>query len=151
MRAAAVSALLAAGWLTLSCVKSPMAPDVAFREIGNGTFSPYSTAQVVVVRDSATWDATIPRLGFSVPAQSIDFGRDMAVLVAVGARATSGYSARVTGVTQRGAGYDVHASEETPGSSCVTLPVVSQPFVVIALARSDAAINVAWTKVVRNC
>lgn len=136
-----------------ACSDSPTAPDtVTFREIGSGVFSQFSGTQVVVARDAQTWADVRTRLTFTGSVTpTVDFTKEMVSIVTLGQRPTGGFQVRVSAVTKRGNAIEIVAVEEAPGPTCATTQVITQPFTVIAMTRSDAGVDAAWSKATRNC
>jgi hypothetical protein len=136
-----------------ACHRSPTAPANSFRQIGSGAISELTTQQVLAVPDEATWAKVRERLVFASndQPQPVDFAAERVVVVALGQRPTGGYSVRVESVAERGGVLEISAVEEAPGPSCLTTQALTQPFVVIAVARGNQGVSAAWSKTTRNC
>ncbi len=74
----------------------------------------------------------------------IDFGRQEAILVAVGPRSSTGYALRVESVTTKGGSIDVVVRERTPTLAEHVTPQLTYPFLLITLARSTKHVHVRY-------
>jgi PrcB C-terminal len=106
------------------------------------TFSAIESAQQLVLRDAASlaqWWAAAWRTVSPPPAvPDVDFTREMLVIVALGAKPTSGYDVVIESATLQRDGIVVVARTASPPGSVVLLPVVTHPVDIARLPlRSD--------------
>jgi hypothetical protein len=98
-----------------------------------------------VVRDAGAWTRLWVRLsasrGGTSPAPQVDFGREMALVAAMGRRSTGGYEIRIHSVQRQGDGLVVHAVETSPGPTCGTGAALSSPADVVLVPRSDLPVR----------
>jgi hypothetical protein len=95
-------------------------------------YSGLDSPERLVVRDAATWQTVWNQIyrGQSPvpPAPSVDFSRDMIVVVALGARPSSGYNILIDGASElANDGVSVIVDSSSPGSNCVDAQVLTQP------------------------
>lgn len=110
--------------------------------------SAYEMAEATVVRDRATWEATWEATwrqlhdGLAAdPRPTVDFTRDMVVLIAVGQRPTEGTSVRVDGVAAASGGAVVRYTVTEPGEGCMSTQVITAPVEVVRVARVTGAVR----------
>lgn len=109
----------------------------------------------LVIRDQAAW-ADAWRQMHSIrrpmpPVPVIEFGRDMVVLVALGARASGGYSVEIQSAELREGEIVVSAVELEPGQSCVVSTGLTAPVDLVLIPQSDAAIRFEISSERRPC
>ena len=99
-----------------------------------------------VIRDRQKLDKLfrVATLGSHPRPPAIDFGRRLAVLVAVGPRSSTGYSLRVESVTEKGDRIDVIVRELTPSLADHVTPRLTYPFRLITLAKSSKHVHVRY-------
>ena len=81
----------------------------------------------------------------SIPkAPAVDFVHDQVVLIASGARSSTGYALRVLSVTERGDRVIVAVREETPSLSDTVRAELTYPHRLIELRRPGKPVSVHW-------
>jgi hypothetical protein len=115
---------------------------------GPRSFTYYSgliEPQRLVVRDQVTWAeawAAIWRGHSPTPElPTVDFAREMLVIVALGERPTGGYTILVDSAATTTEGLTVWIRIMAPGSGCGVTTALSQPVDVARLPRSDGAVR----------
>jgi hypothetical protein len=82
--------------------------------------------------------------GLAIRLPKIDFGRREIYLVAAGPRSSSGYELQVVRVQDVGSHIVVVIHERTPSLGDAVQARVTYPFRLIALPRSDKAVQLKW-------
>ena len=136
---------IALAFLALACAGSPASPDLTFRRIVDGGFSLLNEAGVQIVRDRPTWDTIAAKLRVDPATGNLNFASEMALVVLLGERPTGGYSVRIERIEKRDATFEVSAVEERPHASCIVSQVITSPFAVVAVAKSEGSASVHWT------
>ena len=111
--------------------------------------------QQLVVRDAAqwkqVWDA-IWRGHSPQPAlPDIDFGREMVVVVARGARPTGGYSIFVDSATARADGIDLQFRSVSPAPGCGVTQALTQPVDIARIPRRNGRVIFTERREVLDC
>jgi hypothetical protein len=121
--------------------------------LSRGGRSGIGDAQQVVVRDQAAWEASWAAHTTTQPLPSVDFNRETVVAVFLGSRPNAGFSVTITAATPSASGEQlvVHFAETTPGGSCLVLPVITQPFHIVKVPRSEAEVVFMGTIRVEDC
>lgn len=115
---------------------------IPYETVAKDTFSGVTTAQTVVVRDQAAWDALWARHAAGrtpLPAQpKVDFTRTMLLGVFAGEYATGCRSMTIGRVAAGASKLEVEVDQRdvTPVALCV--PVVAHPMQIVAVDRVDA-------------
>jgi hypothetical protein len=102
-------------------------------------FSGLESAQRLVVRDEAAWNALWRRIAAPVdpmpPVPQVDFASSMVVLAAMGVRPSTGYSISITGVFRESGRLYVEVLELSPGQDCVTGAALTAPLTAVLVPR----------------
>lgn len=154
--------LLAAGLALAGCASGPRTPLTATRVTPEApqasTTSGLHDYARLAVFDARTFDELWTR-AYSErtpppPAPAIDFGREFALVVALGEHATGGYGIEIANVTARGGRIDAQVVTSTPGKGCVVAALMTQPLDVVRVPRPRAGeldVHFTDTLVVRDC
>jgi hypothetical protein len=78
------------------------------------------------------------------PAPRIDWAKDEVVLIASGARSSTGYALHVLSVTDRGGRVVVDVREETPTLSTPVTARLTYPHRLLVLRRPGKPVTVHW-------
>ena len=85
---------------------------------------------------------TLPGGAPKLPA--IDFARDEALLAAVGARSSTGYSVRIESVSSERSRIVVRVREVTPSLGQHVSPRVTYPYLLATIPRSPKRVRFVW-------
>lgn len=146
-------ALLPAGAAPKESKRSAGMPFTVLRE---GQFSQVDFPLEAAVRDQDAWEALwsmhadSPTCGFTTPPPDVDFDNDMVVAVFLGMRPNTAYSVRLDKVTRtEDGGYLVeYVEEEIRAKGVVFDDIVTTPFVIGVLPRTEGEITFQGTKVI---
>ena len=127
-----------------ACVDLPLA---RFRadELASAGANGWDDAATVVVRDRDTWQATWNKMherlaGTRPPLPAVDFSAEMVVVIAIGARSSSGFGVTITRASESDGVITVDALSTGPGPGCITLQVITYPIDVVRLPRRSSAV-----------
>jgi hypothetical protein len=119
----------------------PSDEDIAFRTLVHDTGSALDEAGVHVVRDRDAWErlwsAMTANRSPSADPPAVDWATEMAVVVALGTRMTTGHTVEITGLTRHDGVLRVHAVETRPGAGMLTGQALTHPLHAVATARRD--------------
>lgn len=125
---------------------------------GATAFSPYAgiaDPMRAVIRDSTAWRELWQRINrpfLPAPAlPAIDFGREMIVVAALGARPNGGYDVVIESAEQDSAGIQISVRVATPASGCPTTAVMTQPVDLARVPVSDQPVRFRERDVVVAC
>jgi hypothetical protein len=82
---------------------------------------------------------------------AIDFNREMVVAAALGTRNSAGYDVLLTEASEVSGRITVRVLELSPGSSCATAAVLTQPVDLATLPRTAEPVEFVATSKVREC
>ena len=109
----------------------------------------------LVIRDVTEWPAMWARIhGAQNPPPPIvqpDFATEMAVVAAMGEKASGGFDIVIDSVTRHERGSIVYVTEHSPGSGCMTTGALSQPVHAVRAPKTDGTIWWREGNVVDNC
>ena len=125
---------------------------------GAGSFTSYSgidDSLRTVVRDAEgwkrTWRAIHRRVSPVPPVPAIDFGREMVVVAALGARPTGGFSIRVDSVIDAGDALEVVIRKDIPGAGCFLSAALTQPLDLALLPARPLPVRFRDRTVAERC
>lgn len=108
-----------------------------------------------VIRTQDAWDALYRRLrgGASPPPPppSIDFSREMVLVISLGMRTSGGFGVAVTASQQTPTDIVVTVEETVPGPTCMVTMAITYPFTAVTLPTSDTPVRFVETKKVDSC
>lgn len=109
-----------------------------------------------VIRDRGTWSDMWAQVHASSwpeppPLDEIDFGREMVVVAALGARGSGGYSIVIEDVFDRGDHIVVAVVRGEPGQRCLTTAALTSPADVVRLQRDERPVLFTERRVVAAC
>ena len=85
------------------------------------------------------------------PPPTVDFTRDMVVLVALGERSTGGHTVRVESVTSAPGGATVRYTATRPGANCMTTQEITSPVEAVQATRVSGEVRFERRDVVQEC
>ena len=138
---------------------SPTDPEpgepLAVTRVTQGVFSKFDAPQRVTIRSQdallAAWAQIFGGpLALPPPLPQVDFANEMIVLVAAGAKPTSGFLIVVDSASGTSNTASVTVRTLSPATGCVTAPAVSQPYDMVRLPRREA-VKFVETSGVQNC
>jgi len=124
-----------------------VAGTVSFETVDRGIHSGVRGSRHLVVREPAAWaDLWAEHVAGRVPAPpvpSVDFSREMVVAFFWGEKPTSGYSAEISGLVLNSQALVVRVETASPPPGAIVLQVLTQPFHIARIARSDFPVEFA--------
>lgn len=143
--------------IALAACDTPTEPSetLPITRITQGSFSRFETAQRRVVTSQAqlteVWAAVFGGpLQLPPPMPSIDFSQEIVIVAAAGTRSSGGLMITVASASANAREAVVTILTTVPGSGCVTLPVVTNPYDVVRLPARQSVDFVERTEV-RAC
>src|SRR5688572_24543852 len=98
----------------------------------------------VVISNASEWSATWSRIHAAQqpppPLVQPDFATEMAVVAAMGEKASGGFDISIDSVTRHERGSIVYVTEKIPGPSCMTTGALTQPVHAVRAPRTDGDI-----------
>lgn len=115
---------------------------IPFTTIDQGAHSGLQQPSHAVLRTWEQW-ATLwaQHVGPSAVPPSVDFSTEMVIAVFIGRRSTAGYEVEITQVLLTDQGLRVTYRERTPPAGALVRPVLTAPFHIIRLPRSDLPVD----------
>lgn len=89
--------------------------------------------------------------GFSDPFPEIDFSKRMVAAVWLGESNSSGYNIEITGFDEQEDRFQIWVRNEFPDPSCAYLTVITTPFHIVSLPRSDKPVTFRFNRVMNSC
>ena len=131
---------------TRSAEPSDSSGPVAFESIARQEQSGLTEPEHSVIRTQQAWVELWQRINVyripAPPAPTLDFARDMVVLVALGQRPSAGHSVEVVAIERDGSFLRVRAKSRAPAPGAVQAAVLTHPFHAVRVARSDGPVEI---------
>lgn len=123
---------------------APAGSTVAFVTVARGPWSGVREPLDAVVRTPDAWVALWTRhAGASAAPPAVDFTTEMIIAIFAGTRATTGFDVEITRVTATDGGLRVSYRERRPAAGTLVNPVLTAPFHIIRLPRTDGPVELS--------
>lgn len=125
--------------------------DVPFTKLASG-INANVHAQANYVIDSqeklnSLWNL-LPGAG---PMPTIDFEKNIVVALFAGEQPTTGYDLSVSGIEDSASARTVHVVLNKPAPSCLTGQIITQPYLVLEVSKTDLPLAHTDTETVTDC
>jgi hypothetical protein len=142
MRALFLFAALFSGGILLlaACQGDAVQGPLAFETVASGHFSgiELEAPQVFMLESQVQWQEFWGRhTSITAPAPTVDFEQEMVIAVVDKLQPNGGYTLEITKVLPKDDRLLVLATRREPGPSCITSDVITQPFHIVRLPKSD--------------
>ena len=109
--------------------------------------------QTLIIEDRARLEQVLDRLRLDGDPRvsKLDFSQQQVVAVFMGQKPSAGYKLEVARVEDEGDELVVVVNRYRPGPECMTISVVTYPYVLAAIPRSDKPVSVQMVDKVRHC
>lgn len=115
---------------------------VPFETISQGDFASIDSPLQLILRDRASFEDLFRRaFGSQPPAPAVDFNSRSVIAVFLGTRPTGGYSVEIQRVTRADDFLIVTSLETAPAPGQIVIQVLTQPFHIISVPRTDAQVR----------
>ena len=133
--------------MSLMVTEGAVSEPVELRTVARGALSAIQKYSHEVIRDAAGWEQWWRRHSGNalkpVPPPKVDFSREMVIAVTLGRKTTGGYRIEVAGVREQDGALRVSIKRRSPPPGSMNLQMLTAPFHVVALPRSD--LKVVWS------
>ena len=132
-------------------------PPMAFDTIEAGEQSGISAErpQLLKIETEAEWEEFWSRHRANVtplpPPPSVDFSREMVIAAVDGQEPSGGYRFEITAIEDNGSRLIVRVNKRVPGESCIVTEVITQPFHIVRLAKSDLELDLILSEETYGC
>lgn len=127
---------------------APSGSPLDMKLIARGQHSGANCAPLCVARTQEEWAALWSALGRAQlpppPAPPLDFATRMAVCVCLGERPSASWGVELLGAWSEPARIRIEARELRPAEGAVQAAVLTRPYQVVSLPRSDAPLELIW-------
>jgi hypothetical protein len=136
-------------------VKSSQSAVMPLNTVIESEQSGIQVPQRMVIRDEATWEAVWAQLQgastSSLPMPQIDFTKNMILVATLGTKPTSGYTVTFGPTYETDTQVTAYVQKTVPGRKCGTAEMVTHPFSVASLPRTDLVVKFVETEEVKDC
>jgi hypothetical protein len=127
---------------------------VEFTTIARDDQSAVKQASSMVIEDEETWEATwaslVPNLIQRPLPPEIDWGKYVLLAHFMGQKSTNGYEVEFTEVLE-GDKISVRVTEISPGSNCTLLQVITAPYHIVQIPKTDKEVEFILQQEGRRC
>jgi len=113
----------------------------AVRQLDRGDQTFIEEPRQAVARSDAEWRALWQRHAPDRDRPAVDFSQEMVVALFMGTRNTGGYSIQVVSAGEEGGAFVVRYRERSPGRDSITAQVITMPYQIVAVPRSDLVVG----------
>ncbi len=129
--------------------------EVNFIVISSGAHSGYSEESYLVIKDGDDFKKLWNKVNSTIIPQpsvpEIDFSKYMVVAVFMGTCPTGGYSISIRSIRESEENIYVEVEKIKPGKDCILTQVLTQPFQIVKIKRSDKKVIFVKNTTVKNC
>jgi hypothetical protein len=138
-----------------SCSSSQEKSIVGFTVLASGANSGFKDKERIVVTDKANfqmmWDNLYINFSDKPPLPDVNFSNQMLIGVFLGEFPNGGSSIAVKSVDMYDDVVIMNIEELTPGPTCVTTDVITQPYQIVRIPKVSVPIRFVTIHNIRNC
>ncbi|MDZ7693090.1 MAG: protease complex subunit PrcB family protein [Balneolaceae bacterium] len=152
-------------FLFIGCDLLPSDPDttddlfedgeaVFFSTIDKGFFSNMSERQKIIKKREAfeTFWSNLHAGKYPLPeTPEVDFGSQMVIAYSMGSQSSGGYITEITQVQRSESLLGVKVKNRSPGKGCIVTWVITTPYHIIRLKKSDQQVQFIEENITNNC
>ncbi|MGC3862262.1 protease complex subunit PrcB family protein [Micromonospora chersina] len=97
------------------------------------------------------WQRMTSHLSPTPPQPTVDWSTEMVVVLALGTRATGGYTVEIEEIRAGQDTLDVHGREDVPGRTCVVTAALTYPHHAVAVAARNGQARLTLRVVTVEC
>lgn len=124
--------------------------ELLFETIIKGVISSQKDAKNFVIKSQSEWMPALQKTDAELPAL-IDFDKDMAIAVFQGEKTSGGYNIEISKIIENNNDIEVLIKETSPGADCITPAVITSPYQIVKLQKSEKEVVYKTEKVIINC
>lgn len=81
----------------------------------------------------------------------VDFTKYTLIAVFIGPRNTGGYMVNIDSINDGNKSVSVSVVEETPGKNCNTMQIVTRPYTIVKIPKTDKKAVFTYKQIVKDC
>ncbi len=126
--------------------------ELAFRTISKETSSQITQRTQNVIKTQGAWVNFWTRLSITDgPIPQVDFNEKMIIAVTQGQKSTGSYEIEITKIIERENYIEVFATETSPGINCAADTVITSPYHIVEIEKSDKTIRFTLEQEIIEC
>ncbi|MCI0530297.1 MAG: protease complex subunit PrcB family protein [Nitrospira sp.] len=112
--------------------------NLVFETIARGVSSRITVERFEVIREQNIWDQLWAlHAGYDSSAPIINFHKEHVIVAHLGGRSSSGYEVRIIKIEKEMGNLAIHYEELKPGLRCIVAQVITHPYHIIKMERSE--------------
>lgn len=124
-------------------VKKKYSP-VTFVELDSGTNSGFSEQGNQIIKSqneyNTAWEKAYSNLFNKPKPKQVDFETSQLILVAMGEQNSGGHNLKISSAEENNSNIIITIHESKPGNSCITTSVMTYPYQIVSIKKSDKEI-----------
>ena len=126
--------------------------ELFFRTIEKNANNQLTERTTKVIKSQTAWQALWEALSITDgPTPAVDFNAKMIIAIFQGQKGTGGYEIEVTKILERENYIEVFAKETSPGVNCGADAVITSPYHIVELNKSDKEVTFTFEQKITNC
>lgn len=136
---------------TNSGIKIIKSKKIDFQSIVKSDGTSAEAIQTTVIKDQNTLDTYWDSLKTQENKPAMDFGKEFVVSVSQGQKPSGGHTVEVTEVRETDDSVVVSYTETFPGKNCIVTSVITHPYHIIKIPKTNKRIDFAYTIKTSEC
>lgn len=133
----------------------PVDNEIAFNLVYEGTNSGFLEKKEQIITNQTdfekSWNIALVNYLERNPVPTIDFEKNQVILITMGEQTSGGYTLKTDSVTNIKTGIAINATAKKPGASCMTTSVMTYPYQMISIPKTNQKIEFKITEDIYDC
>ncbi len=121
----------------------------------NGTYSGVEVKREAVINNNEDYQKLMSEVYNNLDQMPripvVDFTKYTLIAVFIGPRNTGGYMVNIDSINDGNKSVSVSVVEETPGKNCNTMQVITRPYTIVKIPKTDKKAVFNYKQIVKDC
>ncbi len=128
---------------------------VAFEIVQDGTYSAIQEKRELTINTNDDYQKLMAEVYKNLDQMPripvVDFTKNTLIAVFIGTRNTGGYLVTIDSITESSKNMNVEVMETTPGKDCMTSDVLTAPYTIVKVPKTDKKAVFKYSQKVKDC
>lgn len=128
---------------------------ISFEVILDGTYSAISEKRELKIDNDADYQKLMADVYKNLDQMpripDVDFKKHNLIAVFIGTRNTGGFLVNIDSITETAKGLNVEVNETKPGKNCMTIDMLTAPFTIVKIPKSEKKPVFKYRETVKDC
>ncbi len=128
---------------------------IAFEIVHDGTYSAIQEKRELVINTNDEYQKLMQDVYKNMDQMPripvVDFTKNTLIAVFVGTRSTAGYLVSIDSISESSKNLNVEVLETTPGKNCMTSDVITAPYTIVKVPKTDKKAVFKYSQKVKDC